>query len=181
MVFSICFTDDDDPQFLQGSISLGEHLETFHASLKDFSRDQYEQQWSNAMRVALTERRPTALFQSVNIRDDGVGTLWLYPIVPSELAVGTDDKILSMSDSPKRDGAGVYLCERFMSVTVKASNFEQRIYEEFEDGSKGAELALYYLDLAAPERYYDYIDYAIGNVSNWYYPNSDLEKILSSE
>jgi len=181
MNFSILFLGNDDSQSCKGSILLGEHAETFQSCLKDFSRDQYEQQWLNALRIVLRDRRPTALFQSVDIVDDGVGTLWLYPIIPSEFAGDTAEKRLRLSDFPRRDDAGVYLGERFMPVTVKASNFERRFYEEFEDGSKGDELAFYYLDLTAPERFFGYLGDDIADVSHWYFPNSDLEAFLSSK
>lgn len=178
MRFSIQFSSDED---CNGSISLGDHLETFHSSIDHFSRDQYEQQWINALRITLEERRPTALFQNVEIGDDGVGTLWLYPIVASEFAGDTDSKRLRLSDFPKQEDAGVYIGERFMPVTVDVSNFERRIYLEFEDGSKGDELALYYLDLSAPERFFGYLGDGIADVSHWYFSNSDIEAFLSSQ
>ncbi|SHE93812.1 hypothetical protein SAMN05444273_103205 [Litoreibacter ascidiaceicola] len=178
MKFSIQFSSNNG---CNGSITLGEHLETFRSSFGCFSRAQYEQQWINALKIILEERRPTALFVSVEIGDDGVGTLWLYPIVASEFAGDTDDKRMRLSDFPDQEDAGVYIGERFMPVTVDVSNFERRIYLEFEDGSKGDEIALYYLDLSAPERFFGYLGDDIADVSHWYYSNSDLEAFLTSQ
>lgn len=181
MTFSIRYLEDEDGQSNLGKILLGEHNETFYSNLKDFSRYQYEQQWLTALRIVLKERRTAALFQSVDIGEDGFGTLWLYPIVPSEFAGDTDQKKQRLKNFPEIEDAGVYLGERFMPVTVKASNFERRFYSEFEDGSKGDELSLYYLDLSVPERFFGYLDDNIADVSHWYFANSDLEEFLCSK
>lgn len=177
----IRFSDDQDGIFGHGYISLGDYVENFYSCLNDFSREQYKQQWINALKMILEERRTTALFQSVEVDGDGVGRLLLYPVVPSELAGNTDFKKSHLSDFPTQENAGVYIGERHMSVTTKASNFERRIYLELEDGSRGHELALYYLDLAAPERFFGYLDEDIADVSHWYFSNNDIEMFLSSQ
>lgn len=181
MSFNIGFSDHFDGDVCEGSISLGKRNETFHAGLNTFSRSDYVRQWESALKTVLVERRTTALFYNVDIGQNGVGTLWLYPMIPSEWAGDTESKRARLRNFPECDDAGVYICERFVNVTVDPLNFEQRFFEEFEDGSQGEELALYFLDLACPERIFGYLDDNVADVSHWYFSNADLEAFLSSK
>jgi len=178
LAFSIQFSGDRDGD---GWISLGNHTETFQSSFSHFSRAQYERQWKQALKTALEDRRPAALFQNVAIGDDGVGTLWLYPIVASECAGDTENKRRGLKNFPEQQDDGVYISERFMPVTVDVSNLKRRIYLEFEDGTTGHELALYYLDMSAPERIFGYLDENFVNLSHWYFSNSEIRNFLSSQ
>ena len=111
--------------------------------------------------------------------ENGIGTLWLYPIIPSEMAGELGDAKSRLSDFPSNEDGGIYITERFMPVTVKASNFEQRHYYWFEDGSRGEELALYYLDLSAPERFFGYMNYNVADFSHWYFANANMRRFLA--
>ena len=160
---------------------LGEFEEVFEASFEQFSRDQYQRQWREAVRLVLKERRTAALFYNVEIGDEGMGCIWLYPIVPSEFAGITEGERAHLSDFPAQEDAGIYVGERFMFVTVDVSNFKRGLYREYEDGSKADEIALYYIDLSAPERFFVYLDDRLAHASHWYFPNSDLEAFLAEK
>ncbi|WP_370303333.1 hypothetical protein [Pseudooceanicola sp.] len=180
MSFSISFHGEPTGEACEGSISLGEFAETFHADLRSFSRQRYEQQWSDAVKAVLSDRKVVCLFYNVELNEEGYGLLWTYPIVPSELAGDTLSKKKRLENFPDREDDGVYVTERFLNVTVKSENFERRLFWEFEDGSQGEEISLYYLDLSVPERLFGYMNDNIADVSHWYFPNSDLERFLLS-
>ncbi|NRP13025.1 hypothetical protein XMM379_000820 [Aliiroseovarius sp. xm-m-379] len=175
MSFSISFNRSDKAVAGTGEISLGRQSETFSSCFKHFDLKQYEAQWKSALRITLTERRTSALFSSIELDDDGVGRLWLYSVIPSELAGDTASKRARLTDFPAQEDAGIFIGQRFMNVTVNISNFERRIFETYADGSHGDELALYYLDLSAPERFFGYLDDNIADCSHWYFSNEDLQ------
>ena len=178
MDFSIHFQSGS--RETEAAITLGA-IETFYPNLESFTQADYERQWNDAVRLCLRERKCVALFASAEIAKDGIGTLWLYPLIPSEIAGEVESARSRLEGFPSEEDAGAFIGERFMPVTIKASNFERRIYEWFEDGSRGDELALYYLDLSAPERFFGYIDHQMAHVSHWYVSNESLEKFLSTE
>jgi hypothetical protein len=181
MSFFIRFhADEDEDGACFGSVSLGDDTEDFRTILDHFSRDQYEAQWRNALRIVLAERRPVALFTSVKLGDDGLGRVWLFPIIPSELAGERVTMRPYLRDFPEPEDAGVYVCAGFRHVTVTAANFEKRIYLEFVDGTRGEDLSLYFLDLATPERFFGYLDHDVVGISHWYHPNSELQAFLST-
>jgi hypothetical protein len=153
MTFSISFSKTKEANYCKGFITLGQFTETFYSCLTHFDRGQYKRQWMKAVSGVVSQREITALFKSIDIDADGVGTLWLYSLIPSEFAGDRETKRLGLMFFPEQKDGGVYETERCLNVTVRSSNFERRIYEEFEGGIKN-ELALYYLDLAAPERFF---------------------------
>ncbi|OUS38322.1 hypothetical protein A9Q94_02675 [Rhodobacterales bacterium 56_14_T64] len=179
MTFTVSFSDEVMTDQAKGSISLGDNLETFYSDLRSYSCEEYKAQWKAAISTSMRERRTTTLFKSVDLDGSGVGRLWLYSIVPSEIAGDTPKKQTQLEDFPACISDGVYLTERFMNVTVRHKSFNKRIYLQYEDGTFGEELALYFLDLAAPERFFGYLDDNVCHISHWYSPNSDLQNFLS--
>lgn len=154
MGFEITLTQDGDAA--RGEITLGEGREDFAPCLTHFSIAQYRSQWQRALRLAVIERQSAALFQSIEIDTRGYGTIWMYPLVPSD------------------DVNGVYVTERFMPIVVHPELLLERRYEEYDDGTIGPEIMSYFLDLRAPERFFGYMDDTVAGISNWYYPNGDF-------
>ncbi len=180
MAFRIGFTGEPAPDGgRRGEITLGDRLETFSADTRHFAPDRYERQWRRALEMALVGREVAALFHSVSLDADGVGQLWLYPVIPSELAE-IPEAARRQTASWQGDDGGVYLAERFLHVTTEPDNFRRRIYTEFEDGTRGEELALHFLDLDAPERVFGYLDGALAGISHWYLANAEIAAFLGN-
>lgn len=179
MTFAISFIDDAIYDRAKGSISLGNAVETFYSDLSDYSCDDYKAQWTKAINLALNERRTTAIFKSIELAENGIGHLWLYPIVPSEHAGDTSEKQALLEGFPQDASDGVYLTERFMNVTIRPENFNERHFLQYEDGTVGEELALYYLNLSSPESFFGYLHDNVSHISHWYFSNSDLKHYLS--
>jgi hypothetical protein len=178
VAFSIKFTDKVESDFFHGQINIGAYCETFETHLNDYSLEQYQRQWKDALSILITERTPVALFTSVNLDEDGIGFLWICWLVPSETAGDANYRRQQLDDYPKQDDAGYYVGQRFMFVTTEARNFERRIYLEYEDGSKGQELALYYLDLSAPDRIFGYLEDHLEDAAHWYVSNESVKEFL---
>ncbi len=180
MVFSIKFTDQIESNFYHGQIDIGAFCETFETHLNDYTLDQYRHQWKDALSILIKEREPVALFTSINLDGDGIGILWMYWLVPSETAGDANYRREQLDDYPKQADAGYYVGQRFMFVTTEARNFERRIYLEYADGSKGQELALYYLDLSAPDRIFGYLTDNLDGADHWYVSNESVEEFLKT-
>ena len=155
-----------------GEITLGTRLESFAADTTHFTVDHYARQWRAALERALVGREIAGLFSNIQLDSGGVGLLWLYPLVPAECA--------ELPGTAQRRAGGVYLAERFLHVTTEPDNFRRRIYMEYEDGTKGEEIALHFLDLSAPERVFGYLDGALAGVSHWYVPDAEIAAFLES-
>lgn len=180
MAFSIKFTDKVESDFCHGQINIGSFSETFETHLTTYSLSQYQRQWKDALAILITERTPVALFTSVNLDEDGIGFLWMYWLVPSETAGDANYRREKLDDFPKQDDAGYYVGQRFMFVTTDVRNFERRIYLEYEDGSKGQELALYYLDLSSPDRIFGYLGDHLDGADHWYVSNECVEEFIET-
>lgn len=170
MRFDLRFIGPDGGAEAEGQIFLPPVEEGFVADLSHYSRAQYQCQWRAALRRALEERRIAALFQSVEIGADGVGQLRLYPVIPAECA----------GAGASAEQGGIYLCERVMWVTLRPEAFVRRPRLAYEGGTEGADLALYFLDLAAPERFYGYLDSRICGLSHWYFSDAAVAAFLAA-
>ncbi len=147
----------------EGSILLSGVPEKFIASLTSFSMTSYQKQWSDAIRMVKYDRKPSALFTNVDLGDDGTGWLWIYTLIPS-------DELELEGQSEK----GVYITNSFYPVCTNPSSFLKRSFLEYEDGTKGDELAFYFLDLQHPERFFGYLDTAICERSYWFLADADI-------
>lgn len=180
MAFSIKFRDKIESNFYHGQIEIGAFCETFETHLNDYTLEQYQRQWKDALSILITERTPVALFTSVNLDEDGIGFLWMYWLAPSETAGDASYRREQLVDYPKQADAGYYVGPRFMFVTTEARNFERRVYLEYADGSQEQELALYYLDLSAPDRIFGYLDDHLDGADHWYVSNESVEAFLKT-
>ncbi|WP_294226141.1 hypothetical protein [uncultured Shimia sp.] len=180
MAFSIKFTNKIESDFCHGQIDIGAFCETFETHLNAYSLKQYQHQWKDALSVLIKERTPVALFTSINLDDDDIGFLWMYWLVPSETAGDADYRKEQLCNYPMQADAGYYVGQRFMFVTTEARNFERRVYMPYEDGSQGPELALYYLDLSAPDRIFGYLDDHLEDASHWYVSNEAIQTFFET-
>ena len=139
----------------------------FSSSLKSFSKDDYESLWKTSVQKSVLERQVTALFTDVWLETDGTGWLWFYTMVPSE-----------ETEEEEYSDTGIFITQRFVPVCTKPESFLTRKFIEFDDGTKGEELAFYFLDLRCPERFFGYLDTNISGVSRWFIKNQDVKKFL---
>lgn len=160
MAFEIKLTQTDSTAI--GEITLGEHRETFIPDLTHFTADQYRAQWKRALTRAVVHRESAALFQSLEIDNSGFGTLWLYPLVPSE-----DAKL-------NKDADGIYVTERFMPIVIDPHLLLERRFHQQDDGTNGPEIMSNFLDMTAPDRFFGYLDDTVSGISHWYYSNGNF-------
>jgi hypothetical protein len=165
-MFNISFNSDiapdsDHGQF--GTILFGAESDNFNSYFTSFSRKSYEDQWRNSVRILLKDRKPTGLFCNVDLEEDGTGLLWLYTVIPAEDA-----------KCEKNRETGYYITQRFLPVCTDPNTFLTRKYWEFEDGTQGKEISYYFLDLAAPERFFDYLDPETCGISSWFVSETDM-------
>lgn len=146
-----------------GSILLAGATETFTASLTSFSKASYLKQWADAIRTVKHDRKPSALFSNVDLGTDGTGWLWFYTLIPAEE--------LELESQPEK---GIYITNSFYPVCTNPKSFLKRSFLEYEDGTKGDELAFYFLDLQHPERFFGYLDAEICGRSHWFVNDADL-------
>lgn len=162
-----------------GRILLGENTETFETDLNTYSVKQYQTLWASAIDGAVNRRRTTALISNVSIGNDGIGMVWLYPLVPAEAAAPVKSIADAIPSYPSDPFRGVYITERHMMVTTEAERLTRPFYLTLEDDDGGEtrdeyETPLYYFDVNAPERLFAHLDDSILGISNWYVSNDAL-------
>lgn len=172
-MFDICAHNETGTSSASGKITIGDFSESFTPSTEINSLDWYRKQWTAALRLALNKRELGGLITDLTLDADGLGTLWMYTIIPSETAYGLS------SDQPDSDY--LYFTHRFFFVTVQPENFTKRLYIEFDDGTKGDEISLYYYDLKNPSRFFGYLGPSIAGISSWSASNRDIDEFLRQQ
>ncbi len=172
--FSIRFTSDDPRNPVQtGELVVSSEVETFEASIGVLSRNQYVLAWANALDKALYEREITCLIFDVIVDDLGNGRVSYFSLIPSEFARG--------ADTFSTDTSGLFVTESFKNITVHPENLRTRRYLEFVDGSTGPELAVYFFDPDAPDRFFLYLDSSISNLWSRYLSNEEVRMFLQAD
>jgi len=162
--FKVSFKSDaEHRESCEGIIYLEGVPETFVASLGHFSKEAYVNQWTEAIQTASRDRKPAALFSNVDLEEDGTGWLWYYTLIPSE----------EVNYGGKHE-SGIYITHSFKPVCTNPKSFLTRKYVELEDGTKDEELALYFLDLKQPDRFFGYLDTEIFGRSHWFVRDGDM-------
>jgi hypothetical protein len=172
--FSIRFTSDDPLGTIQeGQLVIASEIEGFESCIGLLSRDQYERGWVNALKLALFEREVACLIVDVVVDDFGNGRIHYFSLIPSEVARGA-----ATFDS---DSSGLFVTESLKDITIRPENLRIRRYIEFVDGSAGQELAVYFFDPSAPERFFLYLDSSVSNVWNRYVSNEEVRRFLCGD
>jgi len=91
--------------------------------------------------------------------------LWLYTLIPEE-------DTASFGQEQKK--SGIFVVPGFRAVCTNPNSFLEPKYHDYDDGTKGREISMYFLDLERPERFFGYLDDGIDDRDHWFVRNDDV-------
>jgi hypothetical protein len=149
----------------EGKIFLGGHYEKFFSSSSYQSREQYREQWRNALWQAVEDREVAAIISDFAVNKKGLGVLWTYPLIPVEQSHGAaPEEVLA---------SGIFVTQRFFHITIDPENFVRKTGR-----GVGAGVPLYYFDPDDPTRIFSYIDTCIAGYSHWFFEDRSVMSFL---
>ncbi|WP_037588718.1 hypothetical protein [Stenoxybacter acetivorans] len=164
--------DINENNIVKAQILLGDNYETFELYTGDWSKEDFVNQWKSAVRLSLKKRETTALFK--NYKHDsisGIKILWLYTIIPEELAY--PDKFIHA------DGVDFYITESFRFFTEKLEILADDASYNLINKNYGHYFPIYWLNIHKLERFYLYLSDRVEGISHWKVNKQDLKSILN--
>lgn len=154
------------------NILLDNKYEMFELNLKNWSKNDYVNQWKDAARYSLENRCVSGLIKNYESSINGVKKINIFIIIPEEV---NDPKSFIFQRKIPED---FYITESFVFVTENIDTFlSNESYERIKE-IYGDYFPIIYFDQNFLFRFYLYLSDRVEGISNWKIKGSMIKTIL---